>query len=198
MPTLTVSLNREVISQVRTDGYDVMSVSVQGTCVDHELAEISMAGTRGVEHGDATYLTWINSVALQGGDLVEVIIQEQGETSHEGKTIAELFPQEEPAIKEMDFTPPVGLFTELRSKKRVRSGFRFELATSRGTTYLGETAEPEHGFGFTLLWNSQRPERANLSLHSYTIDSLEHQQPMRDHVREYVKPFTIIRFIVHA
>ena len=40
--------------------------------------------------------------------------------------------------------------------------------------------------------------RASLSLHSYTIDSLEHRAPMHDHVREDIEPFTAVRFRVDA
>jgi hypothetical protein len=98
----------------------------------------------------------------------------------------------------MDFTPTRELFEELRSRTRLREGFRFELATSGGTEYVGETGPEEHGFGFTILWNSHRPGRASLSLHSYTIDNLERREPMRDRVREYIEPFTLVRFRVEA
>ena len=175
-----------------------MSVSVQGTCVEEELAELLMTGGKYPEQGESVYLTWVNSVPLKAGDLVEVTIQDEGETSHAGKTLAELFPKEMENGEEMDFTPTPELFAELRARPRLRQGFRFQLETSRGTTYAGETSEPEHGFGFSVLWNCHRPGRANLSLHSYTIDSMEHRGPMRDHVREYVEPFTSVRFRVDA
>lgn len=198
MPTITASVNGTLLAQVRTDGYDVMSVAVQGTCVEDEVAELMMTGGKYPEQGESVYLTWINSHLLKAGDLVEVTIQDEGDTSHAGKTLAELFPDEAEPAEEMDFTPNAELFAELRSRKRLREGFRFELETSRGTAYVGETAEREHGFGFTVLWNSQRPGRASLSLHSYTIDSLEHRGPMHDHVREYIEPFTSVRFRVDA
>lgn len=198
MPTLTASVNGTLLAQVRTDGYDVMSVAVQGTCVEDEVAELMMTGGRYPEDSESVYLTWINSHPLKGGDLVEVTIQDEGDTSHAGKTLAELFPEEVETGEEMDFTPTPELFAELRSKTRLREAFRFELETSRGTTYVGETGKREHGFGFTVLWNTHRPGRASLSLHSYTIDSLEHRAPMHDHVREYIEPFTAVRFRVDA
>ena len=198
MPSLTASVNGSLLAQVRTDGYDVMSVAVQGTCVDPEFAELMMTGGKYPDEGESTYLTWINSIPLKPGDVVEVTIQEEGHTSYEGKAIDELFPDEAETGAEIDFRPTTEMFTELRAKHRVRSGYRFELATSTGKTYVGRTEGTEHGFGFTVLWNSQRPERASLSLHSYTIGSMEHQQPMRDHVREYITPFTSVRLRVDA
>lgn len=196
MPTLTASVNGTRLAQVRTDGFDVMSVAVQGTCVEDEVAELMMTGGSYPEEGESVYLTWVNSHPLKAGDVVEVTIQDEGETSHDGKTLAELFPDEVETGEKLDFTPTAQLFEELRERVRVREGFRFDLETSRGTTYSGETSPGEHGFGFTILWNSHRPSRASLSLHSYTIDSLEQRGPMHDHVREYIEPFTAVRFRV--
>ena len=198
MPTLTASVNGTLLAQVRTDGYDVMSVAVQGTCVEEEVADLMMTGGKYPDDRDSVYLTWINSQPLKAGDLVEVTIQDEGDTSHEGKTLAELFPNEVGAGEEMDFSPTPEIFAELRSRPRLRERFRFELETSRGTTYVGETGQEEHGFGFTVLWNTQRPGRASLSLHSYTIDGLEHRTPMHDHVREHIEPFTSVRFRVEV
>lgn len=198
MPTLTASVNGTLLAQVRTDGFDVMSVAVQGTCVEQELAELMMTGGKYPEGEESVYLTWINSHPLKAGDLLEVTIQDEGDTSHAGKTLAELFPDEAEAVEEMDFTPTPELFEELRSRERLRERFRFELDTSGGTEYVGETGHEEHGFGFTVLWNTHRPGRASLSLHSYTIDSLEHRAPMHDYVREYIEPFTLVRFRVEA
>jgi hypothetical protein len=198
MPTLSASLNGTLLAQVRTDGFDVMSVEVSGTCIEDEVAELRMAGGKYPEGQESVYLTWIDSVPVKSGDLVQITIQNEGETSHAGKTLAELFPQDAEKIEQTDFRPTAEIFAELRSKKRVRTGFHFDLETSSGTAYAGETMPSEHGFGLTVLWNSHRPARASLSLHSYTIDSLEHRQPMRDHIREYIEPFTSVRFRVEA
>ena len=165
--------------------------------MEDEFAELMMTGGKYPDEGDAVYLTWI-SQPLKSGDLVEVTIQDEGDTSHEGKTLAELFPDESETSEEMDFTPTPQVFAELRSKTRVREGFRFDLKTNRDTAYIGETAQAEHGFGFTVLWNRHRAGRANLSLHSYTIDGLEHRTSMHDHVREYIEPFTAVSFRVEA
>lgn len=83
MPTLTASLNGTLLAQVRTDGYDVMSVGIQGTCVEEAVAELMMTGGKYPEEGDSVYLTWINSQPLKPGDLIEVTLQEEGDASRE-------------------------------------------------------------------------------------------------------------------
>lgn len=69
----------------------------------------------------------------------------------------------------------------------LRDKFSFRLAFSSGTVVAAETAPDEHGFGFTVLWNSFHPERVRVSLHSYTLDSLETQGPMNYHIEEQMK-----------
>jgi hypothetical protein len=175
VPTIATKVNGILLAQVKTNGYDVVSVDVQGTCLDNEIAELMMTGGKYPDEGEFVYLTWVNSNQLKPGDLVEVTIQDEGDTSHMGKTIAELFPDDAKTVEEVDFTPNAQIFAELRLKPRLREGFRFQLEMNRAIAYVGETAPREHGFGFSVLWNSQSPDRARLSLHSYTIDGLEQQ-----------------------
>lgn len=199
MPTLTASVNGTRLAQVRTDGYDVMSVSVLGTCIDEEVAELMMTGGKYPKDGESVYLTWVHAHLLKAGDLVEVTIQEDGVTSHSGKTIDELFPNEDEPVEEMDFFNPTSEhFAELRARPRLREVFKFQLETDRGTSYSGKTGKDVHGFSFTVLWNSHRPERASLSLHSYTIESMELKQSGQDHWHEYIEPHTVVRFSVDA
>lgn len=188
MPSISVALNGLQLAQVCTDGLNVLSVRVHGTRVDEGFADLEMSGGRYPEQGESTHLIWIDSVTLKPGDTVEVTLSEGGVTAHAGKTINELFPSEQGSEENIERTPTVDMFRELRAKQQVRGGYVFSVTTSEGLSYAGRTVESEHGFGFSLVWHSWRSERANLSLHSYTIDSMEHKLPMRDHVREYVQP----------
>jgi hypothetical protein len=160
MPSISVSLDGEELVCVRTDGYDVMSVNVSGTLVEDEFAELYMsAGTLAAD----------------------------GETSQAGKTIAELFP-DEASTDPVDFKATPEMFAELRARPSKRARYRFDIQLSSGTSVLAQTASDEHGFGFSVLWNSYRPESARVSLHSYTIESMEHQTPMKYHVQEHLHP----------
>lgn len=197
MPTLATRVNGQLLAQVRTDGFDVLSVQLHGTRVDEVFAELEVNGGSYPDDGPSTYLTWVASAPVQPGDVVEVTIQAEGETLHAGKTIEELFPrQSNEGLDREEFRSTSDMFAELRAKQQVRSGYSFALETSRGTRYTGRTSGDEHGFGLSVLWNSHRPTRANLSLHSYTIDSLEQRSHGRDHVNEYIEPFTSVRLRV--
>jgi hypothetical protein len=44
----------------------------------------------------------------------------------------------------------------------------------------------EHGFGFSVLWNSFHPDRVSLSMHSYTLDAIAAEAPGRSTSREKV------------
>lgn len=199
MPSLSVQLDGTFLARVNTDGYDVLSVHVHGTRIDDDSAELEMSGGSYPDGGESTHLIWINSMPLRPGQEVEVVFGEDGETSHAGKTIAELFPNEnsEPEQPE-DFRPTAEMFAELRAKRVLRDGYLLTLSASTGTVFVGRTENTAHGFGFTIVWNSHRPGRANLSLHSYTLENLEQKTPMLDHVREYIEPVQAVRLRVDA
>ena len=198
MPTISVSLNGQLLASVATDGYDVLSVHVHGIRTDSEFATVDMNGGSYPEGQESTYLTWISSTLLSPGDSVDVKFADSGQTSHPGKTIDELFPNEPADSQRTDFKATSEMFAELRAKPQLRGGYGFSLTLPSGTHYEGRTNEAEHGFGFSVVWNSHRPQRASVSLHSYTIDSMEHEQPMRDHASEYIAPTTTVRFQVAA
>ena len=198
MPTISVTLNGQLLASVTTDGRDVLSVHVHGIRTDSEFASVDMTGGSYPEGQESTYLTWINSTLLSPGDSVEVRFTDSGQTSHPGRTIDELFPNEPADSQPTDFKATPEMFAELRAKPQLRVGYGFSLALPSGTYYEGRTTEAEHGFGFSVVWNSHRPQRASVSLHSYTVDSMEHQQPMRDHAREYIVPDNTVRFQVAA
>lgn len=183
MPALTVSIDGVTLATVSTDGYDVMSVRAGGTRVDENLATLDLSGGSYPESGDSTYLTWISDVPLQAGQVVTVAFLDAALTSRAGKTIEELFPDEPPSAQ-TDFKPTADMFAELRAMPTLRDKFSFRLVSSSGTNFAGETTPDEHGFGFTVLWNSHHPERARASLHSYTLNNLESHGPMNDHVDE--------------
>lgn len=186
MPALSVSIDGVTLATVSTDGYDVLSVRAGGTRIDNELATLDLSGGSYPEFGESTYLTWISDVPLQAGQVVTVTFLETASSSHGGKTIEELFPDEPPSTQ-TDFKPTAEMFAELRATPTLRDRFSFRLVSSSGTNFAGETAPDEHGFGFTVLWNSSSPERASASLHSYTLNNLEARGPMNNHVEERLR-----------
>jgi hypothetical protein len=192
MPALSVSIDGVMIATVCTDGYDVLNVRASGTCIDDHLSDLEVAGGSYPENGDQTYLTWVNELHLQPGQVVIVSFLEHASSSHAGKTIEELFPDETP-MTVTDFKPTTEMFKELRAKPRFRDKFSFRLASS-GAVFVGQTASDEHGFGFSVLWNSHHHEHARVSLHSYTLDSLESRGPINNHFEEHINYGDSVRF----
>ena len=187
MPALCLLLDGELLATVNTKGYDVVSVHVHGTRTDVEFATLEMSGGIYPGNGESTHLVWVNHRELPPSQRVEVRFQEKGETHPRGKTIEELFPEETEGEEPVEFKPTEAMVAELRSKPTLRSGYELQFAGTSGATFSGRTAPSDHGFSFTVVWNSHRPNRASLSLHGYTIDELESRAPMRDFVREYIE-----------
>jgi hypothetical protein len=186
MPALSVFIDEELVVTVNCDKFDVMSVRVSGTRAEEEFASLVVSGGAYPEAGESTSLTWVNEVPLEPGQTVRVQFLENAASTAPGKTIEELFPGEEPS-EEFDFTPTEQMFEELRAKPKQRNGWSFEYQSPEGQRAVANTTPEEHGFGFTVLWNSHRPSRASVSLHSYTIDSLQRREPGNDHAREYLQ-----------
>jgi len=197
MPAFTVSLDDSVLACVCTDGYDVLSIRVGGTRVDDEFATIDLSAGAYPEGGPSTHLIWLNSVAVLPGQRIEVEMSDRGETTRPGKTIEDLFPDEEPSSP-VDFKPTSEIFAELRRLPSLRDGYTFEVTSPTGEVHRTSSTPDEHGFGFTVLWNSYQPERASVSLHTYTIDSVEQRSPGSDHLREYFKPTQTVAIKIDA
>lgn len=193
MPALSVSIDGVTIATVCTDGYDVLSVRAGGTQIDDELATLDVSGGSYPEDGESTSLTWVSELSLLAGQIVEVSLLENAPSTHQGKTIEELFPDEAPT-EQIDFTPTAEFLAELRTRPKLRDKFSFRLALSSEPVFAGETKPEEHGFGFTVLWNSFHPKYARVSLHSYTLDGLESHGPMNEHVVERIHYGSSVRF----
>lgn len=193
MPALSVSVDGVTIATVCTDGFDVITVRAGGTRVDEDLATLDVSGGSYSEGSESTYLTWVSELPLQQNQLVEVLFLGQAQSSHRGKTIEELFPGHAPSMQ-TDFKPTAEMFEELRTQSKLHDKFSFRLVTSSGAAFVGETTPDEHGFGFTVVWDSFHPDRARVSLYSYSLDSLESRGPMNNHIEEKIRFGGSVRF----
>ena len=171
----------------------MLNVRVGGTCIDDHLADLNISGGSYPEDGNHTHLIWVNDLQLQLGQVVTVSFLEHASSSHAGKTIDELFPDEKTTAV-TDSKPTAEIFNELRDKPKLRDKFSFRAASSYGNAFAGTTPPDEHGFGFSVLWNSHHPERTRVSLHSYTLDGLESHAPMNNHFEERLNYGGSVRF----
>jgi hypothetical protein len=198
MAHIAVSIDGVTRVAICCDGFDVVSVGIGGTRVDQELATVHVSSSRYPDHGESTYLIWAEE-ELSPGQTVSVTFAEAGPTVGTGKTIDELHPDDagsEDSNTEVDFKLTPAVMQELRAKPKVRSTWRFTLRGPDDSCQKSQTAEAEHGFGFNVLWNVHRPDRASFSLHSYDLESLEQRTPMRDHVRGKLEYGKAVEFVV--
>jgi hypothetical protein len=79
-----------------------------------------------------------------------------------------------------DFKPTAEIFSELRGKLKLRDKYLFRLKSSNGATFEGKTEPEDFGFALSVHWNWLRPERASVSLHSYTLESIEERGPVNN------------------
>jgi len=185
MAHIAVSIDGVTRAAICCEGFDVVSVGIGSTRVDQELATVHVSSSRYPDQGESTYLIWAEE-ALSPGQTVSVTFAEAGPTVGTGKTIDELHPDDagsEDSNTEADFKLTPAMMQELRAKPQVRAAWRFAFRGPDDNRRNSQTTEAEHGFGFNVLWNVHRPDRASFSLHSYDLESLEQRTPMRDHVR---------------
>jgi hypothetical protein len=193
MPALRVSVDGVPLAVVNTDGNDVLDIRISGSAIDEEMAALEFSGGSHPEGGESTHLIWINEQRIQPGQRVEVALLSTGVTSPRGQTIEELFPGDT-STTSVDFKPTAEMLANLRNRPRLREKFAFQIVSSKGDISRHETAPDDHGFAFSLVWNSFHPERARVSLHSYTIDNIESRGPMNYLFEERVHIGDVVRF----
>jgi len=140
-------------------------------------------------------LIWVDA-ALVTGQKLSITFAESGPIVGAGKTIDELHPEDSDTGAGTDFKLTAEMKQELRGKPKVRAGWTFKVRAPNESLYESRTTEAEHGFGFNVLWNTHRPERASFSLHSYDLDSLEQRIPMRDHIRGHLEFGKMVELVV--
>ena len=185
MPSVALEVESTRIATICCDDFHIVTVRVSGARVEETFATLEMTASKYPEGKESSYLTWLHDYALQPGQRVTVRFVETGETTGEGKTVDDLYPGEE-QNQEQESKTEAECFQELRTMPTVRAGYNFWLSSPAQSSYRGATNPDEHAFSFHLLWNWARPDRANVYLGSYTIDSVEKRMPSREHVHEYI------------
>lgn len=197
MPALSLYIDGIFVASVNTEGYDILDVRVHGTFIDKNIASLEFSGGAHPEGGASSYLTWVSDLPIKLKQVVKVVFLEKALTSHSGKTIEELFPDEldkEP----IDFKPLPEAINEIRAKPKLRSSISFMAQSPKAGSIYGKTEPDMFGFGFGVLWNAWHPERASVSLHSYTLENLESRGPMNYILNEKISIGSEVQFEVTA
>ena len=182
MPAISVLLDDELLVTVDTHGLDMLAVHVHGDRTDAGFAFLDVSGGIFPGQGESTHLWWLFLHPLQPGQRIDVRFDEEGTTLYPGKTSDELAleePEEPDTPEPDDFRITPSRFAELRAQPVRRSRVSFRLQDALGMAVTGEMAAHDHGFGFNAVWHASNAEELRYSLHTYSLDNLEHKTPMR-------------------
>ncbi len=183
MVAIRVAIDGQHWATVSTDGLDVLGFSIHGTRVDERLAHMRLSGGRYPSAGPSGHLIWLDEASLKQGQNIAIGLIAHAPTGCRGRSIEEMFARDE-ALEGKGRQPESELFAELAQQPHIRAGFSFRFQYSKGAVFEGATNADEHGFGFDVLWNSFHLERARVSLHSYSLESLRRRESGRYHVQE--------------
>jgi len=170
MPGLAVTLNGVDLVAVSTDGLNVLGVRVHGDVIGPEFAAIDVSGGLYGEGDNSKHLIWIDQRELAAGDEIVVALLDSTTSSCPGKTIDELYSEDESPIGPRQ---PLEEATQFILKQpRVRERFNFVVTPPSGAPIIASTEPTNHSFGFSVLWNWMHPKRVRVSLSSNSLENI--------------------------
>jgi hypothetical protein len=180
-----VYVNQMEIVRVSIKELDVFSIRVSGDLKSQEIARLDINGGKYPKSKESIFLIWIDSKELHYNDLVEVEFCNIDLTSFRGKTIDELYEDEE------DFNSSEETLEErfkaLAGLPNLRNKMDFEVISPSGEEYCVATNRDDYCFGHTVLWNSKHREKASVFLTSNSIDKVKNRENGSEHVRFNIK-----------
>ncbi len=200
-PALLISVDGTAVASVCTADVDVAHVEVSGTVTDESTAWLHVSGGLYPQGAASTHLTWVDFVPIQIGQRIRVEFVASGSTFPPGKTIDELYPDEEEDCDDADDAEPLprdAVLDHAESQSKYRQGFEFAWACSDGQAGNGRSVDGDHGFAFNVVKNPLRADRARAHVHTYTIGMLREQSSMRDVFEAVLEPDMWVEFCVTA
>ena len=176
-----VYVNQMEVARVSVKELDVFSVRVSGDFKSQEIARLEINGGKYPKDKEGIFLIWIDSQELHYNDLIEVKFCKFDSKSSSGKTIDELYEDEEDSSS--DERTIEEIFDALAELPNLRNKMDFEVIFPSGEKYRVETNRGDYCFGHTVLWNSVRREKASVFLTSNTIDNAKNRENGSEHIR---------------
>lgn len=173
MAVMQVTVDGATVAAVDLACLDMLAVHVYGDLTRPEAATLSCHGGTYPADGPSTFRIWAEQ-ALSGQDaVVTVTFADSAPAAQltQGKTIAEMFP-DEPPCERTDFTPTPAEEAELRNRPRVREGFAWALRTSTGIDLSGRNGPDDDSFAFSVVWTPDYPTQARLNASTTNIENV--------------------------
>jgi len=172
MPFLRVLVDDVDVATLDTQDREMAAVHAGGTRVDDDYADLSVSG--GVYDPDVgvDHRIWVNQLPLKIGQTVTVALLENAIATGEGRTVDELYPGQHSEVSGTAASRSE-LAEEIRRLPQLRDGYTVRVTWDDKSPITFTTSPDEHGFLFSILWHSRHPNRMSVSLHAYTIDSIE-------------------------
>ena len=181
MAGFRIKVNEKELVSVSNEDFNILTVQVQGDVLGDELAEIEMHGGYYGEDKPKTHYIWLNGYEVKESDEIEIEFLENLETSTPGKTIEELFPENDEKNETSESMEE--LFSYLSQQPRKRQGFSIELEHSSGDIKRCLIPPEDYSFMFIIMWKWHAPERASVSLTSNTLEGVAKQKSGTAHAR---------------
>lgn len=170
MPCLLIELDGKPVATIDLNGMVVVEASVHGALDQNPRAMLHASGGNYAE-GACGHLIWVTEHPLLPGEVVSVKLCETCTNPDRGKTIDELYPDEEPLTK-TDFTISDEMAAALRARPKLHDAFSVRVKTSQGQQAVAESDDRNTSFTFSVLWDSTRSSQARVHLSTHCLDDV--------------------------
>lgn len=181
MSCISIEVNGRGIATVKLAGMDLVDVSVHGA-LDREQKAILSAMGGNYSEGGCGHLIWIADHNLLPGEVVGVSLIASCDFATQGKTIAELYPGEEPSTR-TDFSISDEMAEEIRARPRLHEGFVVQVQTSLAEVASATSDELNTDFSFSVLWDRFRPDQVRVRLATYCLDDVLAKTGGNEHLK---------------
>lgn len=173
MTVMVVTVDGVQAAAVDLAQVDMLAVHVNGNLTRPGLANLSCHGGSYPPDGASTFRIWVEQDLDGPRRAISVALLEEApaDTLTQGKTIAELFP-DEPPCERTDFKPTAAEQKEMRGRPRVRDAFSWSLQTPDGARLQGRNGPDDDSFGFSVVWTGDLLHPARVNAYATNIDNV--------------------------
>ena len=172
MAVMSIAVDGATVAAVDLAQVDMLAVHLSGNLTRADAATLSCHGGTYPRNAPSTFRIWVEQ-ALSGREQVTVTLADSAPAAQltQGKTIAEMFP-DEPPCERTDFTPTPAQDQELRNRPRVREGFSWALRTSTGIDLSGRNGADDDSITFSVVWTPDYPTQVRVNASTTNVDNL--------------------------